>query len=176
VCRMEKEAAHMSRQTEIPGTEVPKNPDIELAIDAWLEAKGEQKYATDKTKIKHSALLIQMANAGIESYPFINPTDGKKKLLVVARDPKAKTTKAPRWNRREADRDDGDDVGEAVELEVKDDDAVDNKVEMRRVKRASVEKEIDPFASTRAAMDDDTESQAPAPAATPSKRKGRKKS
>jgi hypothetical protein len=146
----------MSRQTEIPGTEAPKNPDIEQAIDWWLESKDEQKYATEKTKLRHSALLVHMQNAGIDVYPFLDPKTGKKKQIVIARDPKAKATKAPRWNRR--DKDAEDDVGDEVVVADADDatPAVDNKVEMRRVKRSSVEKEIDPFAATRRAMDDDS--------------------
>jgi hypothetical protein len=143
----------VGKQTEIPGTEVPKNPDIETAIDQWLDAKDEQKYATEKTKLRHAALLIHMQNAGVEVYPFVDPKTGKKKQIIIARDPKAKTTKQPRWNRR--DKDAEDDVGDEVEVTDLNDDtpAVDNVIEMRRVPRASVEKEIDPFASTRAALD-----------------------
>jgi hypothetical protein len=142
----------MSRQTEIPGTEVPKNPDIEKAIDAWLEAKDEQRYATDKTKLRHAGLLTVMANVGIESYPYVDAKTGKKKLLNVVRDPKAKAVKAPRWNRRDQDAE--DDVGDEVEITDLNDDtpAVDNVVEMRRVKRESVENEIDPFNATRKAI------------------------
>jgi hypothetical protein len=151
-----EEEIQMSRQTEIPGTEVPKNPDIERSIDQWLESKDEQKYATEKTKLRHSTLLLHMQTAGIDVYPFLDPKTGKKKQIVIARDPKAKTLKQPRWNRR--DKDAEDDVGEEVEVtDVSEETpAVDNKVEKRRVSRASVEQEIDPFASTRRALDDDS--------------------
>jgi hypothetical protein len=144
----------MSRQTEIPGTEQVKNPDIEQAIDLWLEAKSEQRYASEKTKLRHASLLLQMANVGCEAYPFVEPDTGKKKLLVIARDPKAKATKQPKWNRRDGDAQ--DDVGEEVTVQVTDDPPVDNVVEMRRVKRtAAHDALVDPFASTRAAMDED---------------------
>lgn len=180
----------MTRQTEIPGTEVPKNPDIEQAIDWWIEAKDEQKYATEKTKLRHAALLVHMQNAGLEVYPFIDPKTGKKKQIVIARDPKAKATKQPRWNRR--DKDAEDDVGDEVEVTDLNDDtpAVDNVVEMRRVKRSSVEKEIDPFAATRNALEetedprakildswgnnDETAPQAEAVEPAPTKKKGKR--
>ena len=93
-----------------------------------------------------------MSNVGCEAYPFVEPATGKKKLVVIARDTKAKTTKQPKWNRRDEDAE--DDVGDEVTAKVEDDPAVDNVVEMRRIKRASVEKEIDPFAATRQAMTD----------------------
>lgn len=147
----------MSRQTELPGTETPKNPDIEAAIDAWLEAKDEQKYATEKTKLRHAGLLTVMANVGIEAYPFVDPKTGKKKQIVIARDPKAKTTNQPRWNRRDQDAE--DDVGDEVQVTDLNDDtpAVDNVVEMRRVRRKAEHDDIvDPFASTRAALETST--------------------
>jgi hypothetical protein len=168
----------MSRQTEIPGTEQPKNPDIENAIDAWLEAKDEQKYATERTKLRHAGLLVVMQNVGVEAYPFVDPKTGKKKQIVIARDPKAKATKAPRWSRR--DDDEEDDIGEEVTVTDLNDDqpAVDNVVELRTVRRESVEDEIDPFAATRRAMDDDTEtvegSYVPPAEEAPKKRKGRR--
>jgi len=142
----------VAKQQEIAGFEAPKNADIDNAIDQWIESKDEQKYATERTKLRHAALLLHMQNAGIDAYPFVDPKTGKKKQIVIAREPKAKATKAPRWNRHDDDADIGD------EIEVVDDQsaepAVDNVVEMRRVKRSSVEKEIDPFAATRGALDE----------------------
>jgi hypothetical protein len=128
---------------------MPKNNDIESAIDLWLESKDEQKYATERTKLRHQTLLLHMGVAGIDVYPFTCPKSGKKKQIVVARDPKAKTLKAPRWNRRDEDAE--DDVGDEVVVE--DDPAVDNVVEMRRVKRSAEHDGMaDPFASTRQAL------------------------
>jgi hypothetical protein len=152
----------MTHQTEIPGTEQPKNPDIEAAIDAWLEAKDEQRYATERTKLRHAGLLTVMANVGCEAYPFVDAKTGKKKQIVIARDPKAKATKAPRWNRRDQDAE--DDIGDEVQVTDVNDDTppVDNVVEMRRVKRnAEHDAVVDPFAATRAAMDDETQDEGP---------------
>ena len=152
----------MGKQMEIAGCEAPKNVDIENAIDQWLEAKDEQKYATEKTRLRHSALLIHMQNAGIDAYPYTDAKTGRKKQVVIARDPKAKTLKAPRPNRRDDDADIGDEV-EVRDAELTplnsdspptDEPAVDNVVEMRRVKRtAAHDAVVDPFASTRGAMD-----------------------
>lgn len=157
----------MGKQQEIPGTEAPKNVDIESAIDLWLESKDEQKYATERTKLRHQTLLLHMGNAGIDVYPFTCPKSGKKKQIVVARDPKAKTLKAPRWNRHDEN---ADDVGEEVVVE--DDPAVDNVIEMRRVKRSAEHDTMaDPFGSTRQAMTDVETAPQAAAVAPPKKRK-----
>lgn len=142
---MEEESENVSpRQLDIPGTEPDyKNDDIERALDAWLDAKDEQKGAGEATKLRHSALLIQMADAGAEQYPYIERSTGKKKWVVIARDPKAKTISAPRG------RSEPEDVGDEVETPKEDD-----RVEHRKVSRASVEDEIDPFAKTRAKIEE----------------------
>lgn len=156
----------MGKQQEIPGYEAPKNADIEQAIDLWLDAKEEAKRAAETTKLRHATLLLHMQQAGLDVYPFVDPKNGKKRQVVIARDPKAKTLKQPRWNRR----DDDADIGAEVEVRdaadmtplnsdsppADDEPATDNVVEMRRVKRtAAHDAVIDPFASTRAAMDGD---------------------
>jgi len=140
----------MPKQLEIAGTETPKNPDIEQAIDLWLEAKVEQRRAADTAKLRHATLLLHMQNAGCDTYPFVDPTTGKKRQVAIARDPKAKNLKAPRWDRRDRD------VEEPPEVKVEDLES-DGKVESRRVKRSTVknaDQVVDPFASTRSAMAD----------------------
>lgn len=148
----------MTRQLEIAGTEVTKNADVEASLDAWLEAKDQQRTSADTTKLRHATLLLHLATAGLEAYPYVDPKTGKKKQVVVARDPKAKTTAAPRNNRRNEDADVGDEVTVAERAEAKlrrKAETEANRVEVRRVSRASVEDEInpDPFAATRAAID-----------------------
>jgi hypothetical protein len=143
----------MTRQTEIPGTETPKNPDIEHALDMWLEAKDEQRRAADAVKLRHATLLLHLQNVGCDAYPYVDPKTGKKKQVVVARDPRAKVVKAPKWNRKDVDV--GDEVTpeeKAVEKAAKKAKAEAERVETRRVKRKDVEGEIDPFASTRSRM------------------------
>lgn len=146
------------KQTEIPGTERPdKNPDIEAALDAWFDAQDAQRQASHDSKAKHAALLLQIEAAGLESYPFLD-RKGKKKRVFIQKTPKAKVAR-DLYRLRDSDAE----VGEEVELRVVDEDtgeleptpATDDKVEMRRVSRKSVEKELDPFAATRGAMDDD---------------------
>lgn len=144
-------------QTFIPGTEPVRNPDIEQALDAWMAAKAEQKDAAETTRLRHTSLLLRLAEAGIERYPYIDPSSGKKKLVVVARDPKAKTITAPKESKLRRDRGEADEPGEEVTESPRDSksktSAKESKVEHRKVSRASVEDEIDPFARTRAAMD-----------------------
>lgn len=134
------------QQLEIAGTEAPKNADIEKAIDMWLDAKTEQRRAVETTKMRHATLLLHMQNAKLDAYPFVDPANGKKKQVVIARDPKAKAIKASPRNRR----DDDAEIGDEITVE---DAEPDNVVEMRRVPRDTVEQEIDPFAATRQAMD-----------------------
>lgn len=142
----------MTRQTEIPGTEAPHHDEVEDAIDAWIDAKEEQRYAAEKTKLRHASLLVLMGNLGLEAYPYVDRTTGKKKQLVIAREPKAKAINAPKWNRRDMDDTEAEDlVGEAVVID--DPEAVDNKIERRKVKRSSVEAELDPFSATRGALE-----------------------
>lgn len=147
---MEKEATHMSKkrqqQTEIPGTETPKNPEVEQALDAWLNAKDEQKDAAATTKLRHHSLLLRLAEAKIERYPYIDPSSGKKKMVVVAREPKAKTITAPKESQARRDRGDVDEPGEEVTTPAE-------TVEHRKVSRESVENEIDPFGGVRARME-----------------------
>ena len=136
-------------QQFIPGTEPPDRiPEIEEAIDAWLESKIEQRRASDSTKLAHAVLAQRVTEAGVERYAYTDRTTGKRRFVYPDRTPKMKTAalRVSRHDRRE--RDDEPEVGEEVTP------PADDKVESRRVSRASVADEIDadPFASTRSAM------------------------
>lgn len=138
-----------SEQTYIPGTEPPNEriPDVDERLYAWLNAKDEQRRAADTTKIRHASLLEKLAELGLTRYRYLDPHDGKKREVVVAREPKAKTLKAegmPRRARNDAKAE------KRSERRKRDRDAA---VEHRTVPRTSVEQEIDPFAATRAQMD-----------------------
>lgn len=128
------------------------NPKIELALDGWLEAKTEQKNAGEMARTKHSVLILHLQEAGIDAYPYVDPTTGKKKQVVVAREPKAKLVNAP--NRVRRDRDEKPERADRVEVFG---DATDDKIEKRRVKRSQVKNAdaiVDPFAATRSSMSD----------------------
>lgn len=138
---------HMSKPAEqlyIDGTEPPPDPAKDHEADdrlyAWLDAKSAQKKAADATRIKHASLLERLGELGIDRYPYVDRFTGKKRFLVVKREPKAATTNAPKLRRPRAKRE-----------REKPDPA--EQVEHRKVSRASVESEIDPFATTRAAME-----------------------
>lgn len=121
-----------------------KIPEIDDALDAWLEAKVEQRRAADTTKIRHLSLLDRMTVHGIERYPFVDRTTGKKQEVVNELKHAAKVKRAPR--KRDRDEEPGEEVTAPK---------VDDKVESRRVSRASVEAEIgksDPFAGVRDAI------------------------
>lgn len=138
-----------NRQSFIPGTEPPDVVQvvaIDDAIEAWHEAKRARRAANDDVSNTESSLLSLLAEHKLDRYPYTDP-EGKKRAIVVKRDPRA-VSKADRSVTAEGD--DADDWSDDQTSKVRDD--ADDKVESRRVSRASVEPEIDPFASTRGAM------------------------
>lgn len=141
----------MKRQQEIKGTERPEqDPDIENALYAWFDAQDEQKHARQTTQTRHASLLLLVKESGREFYPYLDPKTGKKRRIRVKETPKI-VSERDVWRRRDADAE----VGEEMTAPNDDTPAVDKVVEMKRVKRSSIEKEIDPFAATRAAISDD---------------------
>lgn len=143
----------MKRQQEIEGTErAGQDPDIEDALYAWFDAKDEQKRTSEATKVKHASLLLLVKVSGRQYYPYLDPKTGKKRRVRVQETPKI-VTERDIYRRKDEDA-----VIEGEEVTPQNDDnpPVDNVVEMRRVKRkAEHEAVIDPFAATRAAMDDE---------------------
>lgn len=133
-------------QLFIDGTEPPpdpaRDPDVDDAVFAWLDAKAAQRKAADTTKIKHASLLAMLGDKEIERYPYLDQFTGKKRFVVVKREPKAATTNAPKPPKPKRER-----------KERKKPDPAEQ-VEHRKVSRASVEAEIDPFAATRRSMDE----------------------
>lgn len=141
----------MADQLYIDGTEPPgRIPEIEEALDGWIDAKVEQKRASETTKLAHSVLVSRLNEAGVEKYAYTDRTTGKRRFVYPDRTPKLKTAAAPRSRRRDDDERSEPEVGEEVTHEAVLKDA--DKVESRRVSRASVADEIDPFAATRAGM------------------------
>lgn len=143
----------MSEQTYLPGTEPPHhNVDIERALATWYEAKIAQKRASADTKLAHATVVLQIQHAGLEAYPWTNPDTGKKRNIVITREPKAKEANAPRGSsRRDGDAEvtpDEDREQKRARKKQREED----KVEVRRVPRSTVEDEVDPFAATRGAM------------------------
>jgi DNA adenine methylase len=154
-CTQRKSTVRPAEQIHLPadGMAPPPEPDVPAvkgAIYSWLDKKVEQKRASDATKNAHAAMLAELAANGLEWHPYLDPYTQKKRRVWIAKEPKAKTTgvpKPPSEGKKRRKR-----GGPA-----RDDDAVvapdeDDKVEVRRVPRKSVESEIDPFASVRDAM------------------------
>lgn len=121
-------------QLEIPGCEDPARD-----LYAWLDAKDDQRRAADTSKIRHDKLLELLAARGIERYPYLERTSGKKRYVVADKTPKAKIVKPPAVRAPKRRR-------EATPPE--------EQVEHRKVPRKSVEHELDPFAGTRSAMEE----------------------
>lgn len=139
----------LAGQTFIPGTEPPAHDaDIESALDSWLDAKRISRAAADDKRTKHAILIARMQERNVEEHRFVCPQTGKRKRVRAVAEVKAKVSNAPREKSED----------ESFELEAPvRDDTDDGKVEMRRVSRASVAAEIDPFAATRGSMASDAE-------------------
>lgn len=133
----------MSQQTEIPGTEVPDvtTREDDARVFAWLDAKAAQKKAAQHAKDAHLVLVTALQERGIERYPFVDQFTGKKRFIAVEKLPKAKATNAPKPPKARREKKPRDPKPDPAE-----------QVEHRKVSRASVEAEIDPFAATREKM------------------------
>lgn len=143
-------------QTFIPGTEPPdagRSDAVDEIVYAWLDSREEQKRHGESTKIRHATLLAKLAELGLERYPYLERTSGKKRYVAADRTPKVKIIRPPqlRMGRR----------GKKIRVERADSDAPAketaaekdaNTVEHRKVPRKSVEKEIDGFAQVRSDM------------------------
>jgi DNA adenine methylase len=140
----------------------PNVEEVKQAIYLWLDARVSQKRAAEETKQKHAQMLTALADNGLEWHPYLDPETQKKRRVFTEAKPKAKTArmvsesgKRGRRRRGGPSRDIDADLGD-------DETKEDNEVESRRVPRETVEREIDPFGSTRSKMSggvlDDAES------------------
>lgn len=165
----------MAKQTELPGVEdTTKDPDIERALDTWLQDQERARQVAKDVALSHSVLLMHITAKGRETYPYIDPKTGKRKQLR----PKA-TVKVVSEKLQRKPRDDDDQEHTRRNGKPADASDEDTRVESRRVSRASVEAEIDPFGATRGAMADNAVELGQAgtnvdPPAKPSGKKARK--
>lgn len=149
----------MKRQQEMPGTEPPeRDPDIEDALYAWFDAGDAARTAADAKKIKHASLLLLVKASGREYYPYLDPKTGKKRRIRVKETPKIVSERDVYRSARKDEDAELPDVGEAIEVDgIEVQPSLDRNadtVEKRTVRRKDVEVDLDPFAATRAAMDD----------------------
>ena len=129
---------YLSKETEPP----ERIAELDDAIEAWLEAKLAQHDAAELTKTKHALLVEQLFSSGREKYPYTDIATGKKKFVFADKTPRIRSITAGSLNgkRVKADKESTDEEAE---------DKQSSEVETRRVPRASVESEIDPFGATR---------------------------
>lgn len=145
-------------QTWIPGTEpADRIEKVEEAIYDYLNAKTEQSRVTLEargiTKTKHGKVEALFGEHKLDSHPYTCPKTGKLKRFWFTTEKKAKgstvaTPRAPRRGKRGGPRRDID-----AEIAGEQEHKEDTKIEMRRVPRKSVEKEIDGFGSVRERME-----------------------
>jgi hypothetical protein len=144
------------QQIALPGIPAPTPPDERsIDLDALIDtAVGHRRDARDhneKARDAFDIVLAKMVELGYERYAFEDPHTGKRRHLVRDVTPRAKVQAAPRRTDL-FDDEAAEDAGYMVEPDAP---ADDGKVESRRVSRASVADEIDPFAKLRGRMDAD---------------------
>jgi hypothetical protein len=134
-------------QSFIPGTEPPpdpvKNDEVETLMWSWLDQRDENKRGAATVKMRHATLLEKLKELGIDRYPYVDAFTGKKRYVVVNREPKLKTTNVPKPPREKKPK------------KSREKPNPDEQVEVRTIPRSSIEHELDPFAATRAAMEAD---------------------
>lgn len=168
---MAKKIKRRHEQTSIPGTEVELPETVRDAVHKWLDDCDEARQVSKRRKMSHDVMIQHMQEAGVERAPYVDSITGKKKHVYADRTPKAKVINAPRppkFNAR-IDRERPE-----IDAELAADKNAD-KVEVRRVSRASVADEIkprhaakveagdnaDPFARTRGLLDEASDKQNP---------------
>lgn len=147
-------------QTYIPGTEPVDVPSaVRDAVHQWLDDKDEHRQVGKRVRMSHDVMIAQMAEHKVDRAPYVDSISGKKKHVYADKTPKAKVINAPRPSKSgKPGKGDRDYDRPAIDAEIVDPNA--DKVESRRVSRASVADEIgeganaDPFARVRGLMKD----------------------
>jgi len=91
-------------QLYIPGTEPPRNLDIEAALWRWLDAADAAKAAGEDKRTCHAALVERMTTAGLPSYPYLDRATGRRRLARAIAETKIKAANAPAEKADKADR------------------------------------------------------------------------
>ena len=170
----------MSKQATIPGTDpIELHPLVRLALDGWRTAVAEAKDAKDRAQKRHDALLDAITAAGIPYYTY--DEDGKRKRVYPhIADPRLKTETVASLEHKPGRRGRTKDVvlpidkerAKAVEKLTSDPvvaelmdafgDSVESvtvtrgdvTIEHRKVPRAAAIDDSDPFAQTRAMLEE----------------------
>jgi hypothetical protein len=140
------------KQPHLPGIPVPTPPDdrhadLEGILTTLHEAEKDRNAAAERVRDSKDAMLAKMAELGYERYAFDDPRNGKRRHFVRDTTARAKVMGAP----KKLDLYDDDAAIEDVDAG-EGESADDGKVEVRKVSRASVAHEIDPFAGVRDRM------------------------
>lgn len=142
-----------------PPPDPTRTPDLDAKLWAWLESRDEQRRVGEKRKDNEHLLMHALVEAGIDKYPFTDSVSGKKRYFVADKTPKPKTIAAFEPKKPKAKKRDAEEIAKREETEA-------NRVEQRRVPRASVADEIgeganaDPFRATRELLEKQTAAKA----------------
>jgi hypothetical protein len=149
--RILTEQEQLSLSAELaPAPEPPRIPEVDEALDDYLESDVQLARARDEKKNLHETLLARMDEHGLIAVPYVERTTNKRKLFTREAKLVTKIKNAPKPPKRR-EHVDRDDKPEKPTAKAK----ATEKVESRRVSRKSVEREIDtdPFAATRSKLE-----------------------
>lgn len=131
--------AKQPEQLYFDGTAPPpdptRTPELDAKLWAWLESRDEQRRVGEKRKDHEHLLMHALVEAGIEKYPYLDPSTQKKRFFVADKTPKAKTVSAHEPKMPKPKKRDAEEIAKREETEA-------NRVEQRRVSRASVDAEL----------------------------------
>lgn len=152
-----------------PPPDPVRTPAMDERVHAWLDSKDEARRMAEKRKDNEHLLLVACVERGLERYPYTDSSSGKTRYFVPDRTPKAKTIAAPAPKKTKQKHANVETAGQRVDAAdaelAKLNAALDKRaakakaeserVESRRVPRASVAEEIgeaDGFKDLRARM------------------------
>lgn len=58
-------------------------PEIDELVRDWLDAKAATKDATDAKAEGEHRLMVELAERGLERYPYTDPVSGKRRYFVA---------------------------------------------------------------------------------------------
>jgi hypothetical protein len=131
-------------QLSIAGTEPARNPAIDEALFAMLNAQQEQRAAGKRKTQWLASLQTRCTEANITRYPYTDPETGKQKLLTIGAKIDMKTSKAPPERKRRSKR------GRAKDGVDRDD--ADEDRDAKPADASQPPDSLDPFEATRAKL------------------------
>jgi hypothetical protein len=72
----------MAKQTEIPGTERPSNPEVEEAAEEYRALRDERMHLQEKEGQAKAALLDRLKAHNLTSYRYADSDGVERKIMI----------------------------------------------------------------------------------------------